>query len=81
MTLICNQYFKFLLASQGSLLNAIRMYDVMQHVRLIHSAPKEKLTKFRVHMHSRWLGALIPVVSSSGITYAIVVSIPAEEHK
>jgi hypothetical protein len=31
-------------------------------------------------MHSQWQSALIHVVSSSGMTYANVVSVPTEEH-
>jgi hypothetical protein len=56
------------------------MYDVMQHVGPIRSSPKEKVTKYRWCTHSRWQFVPIPVVSSSGMTYANVVSIPAEEH-
>jgi hypothetical protein len=31
-------------------------------------------------MYNQWQLVLIPVVSSSGMTYAIMVSVPAEEH-
>jgi hypothetical protein len=31
-------------------------------------------------MHSQWQFTLIPVVSSSGMTYTNMVSVPAEEH-
>jgi hypothetical protein len=57
------------------------MYDAMQHVRPIRSSPKEKRVP---NIYDIRLGggkvALIPVVSSSGMTYASVVSVPAEEH-
>jgi hypothetical protein len=36
------------------LLDAIRMYDVMQYIGPIRSLPKEKLVKHRWHTHSRW---------------------------
>jgi hypothetical protein len=56
------------------------MYDVMQHVGPIRSSPKEKVAKYRWHTYSRWQIALIPVVSSNSMTYANMVSVPAEEH-
>jgi hypothetical protein len=41
---------------------------------------KKSLTKYRWHTHNRWQIILIPVVSSTSMTYANIVSIPAEEH-
>jgi cytochrome c oxidase subunit IV len=37
-------------------------------------------TKYRWRTYSRWQIILIPVVSSSGMMYAIMVSVPAEKH-
>jgi hypothetical protein len=41
---------------------------------------KKKGDKYRWRMCSQWQNVLIPVVSSNGMTYANVVSVPAEEH-
>jgi hypothetical protein len=46
----------------------------------IHSSPKEKFTRYIRRMYSRWQIALVPVVSSSGMTYANMVSVPAKKH-
>jgi hypothetical protein len=44
--------------------------------------PHQKMahTQYIWHTYSQWQIALIPVVSSNGMTYASVLSIPAEEH-
>jgi hypothetical protein len=42
------------------------------------SSPKEKIAKPKWRTYSRWQFTLIPVVSSSDMTYANVVSIPVE---
>jgi hypothetical protein len=41
---------------------------------------KKTFAKYRWRLHSWWQIALIPVVSSNGITYANEVSVPAEDH-
>jgi hypothetical protein len=41
---------------------------------------KRKVWQYIRHTYSRWRIALIHIVSSSGMTYANVVSVPAEEH-
>jgi hypothetical protein len=41
---------------------------------------KKSFAKYRWHTYNRWQITLISVVSSSGMTYTNVVSIPAEEH-
>jgi hypothetical protein len=51
-----------------------------QYTGPIHPHQMKKFTKYRLGMHSRRQIALIPIVSSSGITYANVISVPAEEH-
>jgi hypothetical protein len=56
------------------------MYDAMQHVGPIRSSAKEKLADYSWRTCSRWQLALIPVVSSSGMTYTNVASIPTEVH-
>jgi hypothetical protein len=50
-----------------------------QHVGPICSSPKERLAKYIRHTYSQMQITLIPVVSSSWMTYANVVSVPAEE--
>jgi hypothetical protein len=51
-----------------------------QHVGHIRSSSKEKLCQIIWRTYNRWQITLIPIVSSSGITYANVVSIPTKEH-
>jgi hypothetical protein len=41
---------------------------------------KKSFAKYIWHTYSRWHIALILVVSSSGTTYANMVSVPAEKH-
>jgi hypothetical protein len=41
---------------------------------------KKKGVKYRWRTYCRWQNALIPVVSSSGMTYIIEVSVPIKEH-
>jgi hypothetical protein len=41
---------------------------------------KKKLIKYRWCTSSRWQNALIPVVTSSGMTYSKVLSVPVEEN-
>jgi hypothetical protein len=41
---------------------------------------KKSFVKYRCHTYCRWQIALIPVVSSSGMTYTKVVSVTVEEH-
>jgi hypothetical protein len=41
---------------------------------------KKSFAKYRWRMYSQWQIVLIPVVSSSGMTYRNVVSVPREEH-
>jgi hypothetical protein len=53
----------------------------MTNTSPIRSSPKEFFfAKYRWHTYSRWQIALIPIVSSSGMTYRNMVSVPAEEH-
>jgi hypothetical protein len=44
------------------------------------SHQKESFAKYRWHTYNRWQVTLIPVVSSSGMTHANVVDVPAEEY-
>jgi hypothetical protein len=41
---------------------------------------KKRFAKYRWRTYNQWQIVLIPVVSSSGMTYTNVVSIPAENH-
>jgi hypothetical protein len=41
---------------------------------------KEKLAQYIGRTYSQWQFALIPIVSSSGMTYANMISVPAEKH-
>jgi hypothetical protein len=41
---------------------------------------KKSFVKYRWRTYNRWQFTLIPVVSSSGMTYANVVSVPTEKH-
>jgi hypothetical protein len=41
---------------------------------------KKSFIKYRWCTYSLWQIALIPIVSSSGMTYANVISVPAEKH-
>jgi hypothetical protein len=41
---------------------------------------KKRLTKYRWRAYSRWENTLIPIVSSNGMTYANVITVPTEEH-
>jgi hypothetical protein len=41
---------------------------------------KKSFVKYRWHTYSRWQITPIPIVSSTGMTYANVVSVLAEEH-
>jgi hypothetical protein len=45
------------------------------------SSPKEYIVKYSWRTYSRWQIVLIPVVSSSGMTYANMVSVPIENHR
>jgi hypothetical protein len=53
-------------------------YDRMLVLHIPHQ--KKTFVKYRLRTHSRWQIALIPMVSSSGMTYTIMVSIPSEKH-
>jgi hypothetical protein len=44
------------------------------------SHQKNSFAKYIWRTYSRWQIALIPMVSSSGMTYTNVVSVPAEKH-
>jgi hypothetical protein len=72
--------FKFLLAFKirFSMQNECMMPSNMSALYVPHQ--KKRLTKYRWCKDSQWQFALIPVVSSSGMTHANVVSVPAEEH-
>jgi hypothetical protein len=41
---------------------------------------KKCFVKYRWRTYNGWQITLIPIISSSGMTYAIVISIPSEEH-
>jgi hypothetical protein len=56
------------------------MYDAMQHDDHMSSSPKENIVNYRWCMCNWWQFTLIPVVSSSGMTYANVFSVPAQEY-
>jgi hypothetical protein len=57
------------------------MYDAMKICRSYTFLTKRKsFTKYRWPMHSQWQIILIPVVSSIGMTYVNMVSVPAEGH-
>jgi hypothetical protein len=72
--------FKFLLVFKirFSMQNECMMSSNMSALYVPHQ--KKRLTKYRWCKDSQWQFALIPVVSSSGMTHANVVSVPAEEH-
>jgi hypothetical protein len=53
-------------------------YDKMLVLYVPHK--KTACAKYRWRKHSRWQFALIPVVSSSGMTYTNMVSVTAKEH-
>jgi hypothetical protein len=55
----------------------IRDHDNMPVIYVSHQ--KKSFVKYRWCMYNRWQNTLIPMVSSSGMTYANVVSIPAEK--
>jgi hypothetical protein len=56
----------------------MRDHDNMLILYVPHQ--KKFFVKYRWCTCNRWQFTLIPVVSSSGMTYANVVSVPAEEH-
>jgi hypothetical protein len=56
----------------------MRDHDNMLVVYVSHR--KKSFAKYRWRTYSRWQITLIPVVSSSGMTYANVESVPREEH-
>jgi hypothetical protein len=53
-------------------------HDKMSVLYVPHQ--KKSFAKYRWRMYSRWQIALIPIVSSSGMTDANMISIPVEEH-
>jgi hypothetical protein len=52
--------------------------DKIPVLRVPHQ--KKSFAKYRRRTYSWWQIALIPIVSSRGMTYANVVSVPANEH-
>jgi hypothetical protein len=56
----------------------MRDHDKMLVLYVPHQ--KKNFAKYRLRTYNQWQIALIPVVSSSGMTYANVVSVPAEKH-
>jgi hypothetical protein len=56
----------------------MRDHDKMLVLYVPHQ--KKSFTKYRWRTYNRWKIALITLVSSNGMTYANMVSVPAEEH-
>jgi hypothetical protein len=58
-------------------------YECMMscNISALHVPHQKKIfAKYRWHTHNWWQITLIPVVSSSGMTYTNMISVPAEEH-
>jgi hypothetical protein len=56
----------------------MRDHDKMLILYVPHQ--KKSFAKYRWRTYNEWQITLIPVVSSSGMTYSNVVSIPAKKH-
>jgi hypothetical protein len=54
--------------------------QIVQHIAPIRSSPKEKFAHYIRRAYNRWQSQLSPQLVLAKLVYAIVVSIPAEEH-
>jgi hypothetical protein len=54
--------------------------QIMQHVGPIRSSPKEKFAQYIRCTYNRWQSHSSPYSVLAELVYAIVVSVPAEDH-